>query len=142
MVPTWLTDYIFLNLEDVSKGYWRSKVSKKGVKQSQIEFKIPGICQKKYYILLMTLMNSIFVTFQLIYKCVIFYINWALITNKCQKWIKRAKNEEKNALSLGAAAVCSFALSLGAEAICSYRIIFKISPRWRLYDKNENLIYI
>ena len=36
----------FFNLEDVSRGYWRSKVSKKGVKKSQIEFKMPGICQK------------------------------------------------------------------------------------------------
>ena len=38
----------FFNLEDVSRGYWRSKVSKKWVKKSQIEFKMPGICQKNY----------------------------------------------------------------------------------------------
>ena len=31
---------------DVNRGYWRLKVSEKGVKKSQIEFKMPGICQK------------------------------------------------------------------------------------------------
>ena len=29
---------------DVNRGYWRVKVSEKGVKKSQIEFKMPGIC--------------------------------------------------------------------------------------------------
>ena len=37
--------------------------------------------KKLYYTLLMTLMNSIFGMFHLIYVCVIFYINKALITN-------------------------------------------------------------
>ena len=41
-------------------------------------------------------MNAIFGIFtNIIYEYMIFYTNQASITNKCQTWIKKAKNEEK-----------------------------------------------
>ena len=46
MIPTRFTDYIFFNLEGVSRGSWRSEVSKKCVKKIQIKFKMLGICEK------------------------------------------------------------------------------------------------
>ena len=96
MIPTRFTDYIFFNLEGVSRGSWRSEVSKKCVKKIQIKFKMLGICEKIILHLTQdTYELNFMVYFHLIYECVIFYINQALITNKCQMWIKRAKKMEK-----------------------------------------------
>ena len=77
--------------------------------------------KKLYYTLLMTLMNSIFGMFHLIYMCVIFYINKALITNKCLKWIKSAKNEEKCSVSGSSSSMqlCSVSRSSSCMQLCS-----------------------
>ena len=76
MIPTRFTDYIFFNLEGVSRGSWRSEVSKKWVKKSQIEFIMPGICQKNIlHPTYDTYELNFMVYFHLIYECVIFYIN-------------------------------------------------------------------
>ena len=77
--------------------------------------------KKLYYTLLMTLMNSIFGMFHLIYVYVIFYINKDLITNKCQKWIKRAKNEEKCPVSRSSICMqlCSVSRSSSYMQLCS-----------------------
>ena len=66
----------FFNFENVSRGYWRSKVSKKGVKKDKLSLKCQVYAKKLYYTLIMTLMNSIFDMFNhLIYECVILYTN-------------------------------------------------------------------